>query len=173
MTVSTNSESTPSQLTHTYVTCELQEKLEVLYSFIKSHLTSKILVFMSSCKQVRLSCTYATHTLHIRYTYATHSAHCCTYATHTLHIRYTYATHTLYIRYTYATHKLHILRTVAHTLHILRTVAQTLHILRTVAHTLHILRTVAYRSSDIISLPIVRYCLHINTLATVPLGPIP
>jgi len=53
VTVSTNKSSTPSLLTHTYVTCELQEKLEVLYSFIKSHLTSKILVFMSSCKQVQ------------------------------------------------------------------------------------------------------------------------
>ncbi|KAL5266020.1 hypothetical protein ACHWQZ_G006616 [Mnemiopsis leidyi] len=51
--VSTVKSKTPSQLTHSYVTLELSEKLEVLHAFIKSHLNSKILVFMSSCKQVQ------------------------------------------------------------------------------------------------------------------------
>ena len=45
--------STPHQLTQSYVTCELHEKLGVLYSFIRSHTSSKMIVFMSSCKQVK------------------------------------------------------------------------------------------------------------------------
>ena len=43
----------PSTLEQHYVICELDKKLDVLWSFIKTHLQSKILVFMSSCKQVR------------------------------------------------------------------------------------------------------------------------
>ena len=50
--VSTNKNKTPSQLSHSYLILELSEKLEVLHAFIKSHLNTKILVFMSSCKQV-------------------------------------------------------------------------------------------------------------------------
>ncbi len=45
--------STPQQLTQSYITCELHEKLGVLYSFIRSHTSSKMIVFMSSCKQVK------------------------------------------------------------------------------------------------------------------------
>ena len=45
--------STPQQLVQSYVTCKLPDKLSVLYSFIRSHLSSKIIVFMSSCKQVK------------------------------------------------------------------------------------------------------------------------
>lgn len=44
---------TPSVLEQHYVVCELDRKLDTLWSFIKTHLQSKILVFMSSCKQVR------------------------------------------------------------------------------------------------------------------------
>lgn len=33
--------------------CEEHEKLSMLWSFIRHHLHKKILVFMSSCKQVR------------------------------------------------------------------------------------------------------------------------
>ena len=36
-----------------YVICELQEKVNVLWSFIKSHLRSKVIVFLSTCKQVK------------------------------------------------------------------------------------------------------------------------
>ena len=36
-----------------YVICPLNFKLNILYSFIKSHLTNKVVVFCSSCKQVR------------------------------------------------------------------------------------------------------------------------
>lgn len=45
--------STPRSLSQHYLLCTLDQKLSILWSFIKSHLQSKILVFMSSCKQVR------------------------------------------------------------------------------------------------------------------------
>ena len=45
--------STPHKLSQSYIVCELHEKLDVLFSFIKSHLHSKSIVFMSSCKQVK------------------------------------------------------------------------------------------------------------------------
>ncbi|KAI0356989.1 DEAD-domain-containing protein [Trametes cingulata] len=45
--------ATPKTLEQHYVVCELDKKLDVLWSFIKSHLQTKTLVFMSSCKQVR------------------------------------------------------------------------------------------------------------------------
>ncbi|XP_048577553.1 probable ATP-dependent RNA helicase DDX10 isoform X2 [Nematostella vectensis] len=45
--------STPNRLTQSYVVCELPDKLNFLFSFIRNHLKSKILVFVSSCKQVK------------------------------------------------------------------------------------------------------------------------
>ncbi|KAK3605178.1 hypothetical protein CHS0354_012984 [Potamilus streckersoni] len=45
--------STPTNLEQSYVVCELHEKLSFLWSFIKNHLKSKVLVFLMSCKQVR------------------------------------------------------------------------------------------------------------------------
>lgn len=45
--------ATPDGLTQKYIVCPLPEKLDRLYSFIKSNLKSKIIVFLSSCKQVR------------------------------------------------------------------------------------------------------------------------
>lgn len=44
---------TPQKLTQKYVVVDLPDKLNVLFSFIKSHTKSKIIVFISSCKQVR------------------------------------------------------------------------------------------------------------------------
>jgi len=44
---------TPQSLSQHYLLCTLEQKLSILWSFIKSHLQSKVLVFMSSCKQVR------------------------------------------------------------------------------------------------------------------------
>ena len=44
--------STPMQLSQKYIVLDLNQKLNVLYSFIKTHLKSKIIVFVSSCKQV-------------------------------------------------------------------------------------------------------------------------
>ncbi|EMD36799.1 hypothetical protein CERSUDRAFT_114703 [Gelatoporia subvermispora B] len=48
-----NEGATPKGLEQHYVVCELDKKLDILWSFIKSHLQNKTLVFMSSCKQVR------------------------------------------------------------------------------------------------------------------------
>ncbi|CEP08575.1 hypothetical protein [Parasitella parasitica] len=45
--------STPKTLSQHYVVAELPKKLDVLYSFVKSHLKSKTIVFLSSCKQTR------------------------------------------------------------------------------------------------------------------------
>ncbi|XP_052241944.1 probable ATP-dependent RNA helicase DDX10 isoform X2 [Dreissena polymorpha] len=47
------SQSTPVQLEQNYVVCELNEKMNMLWSFLKNHLKSKTLVFLTSCKQVR------------------------------------------------------------------------------------------------------------------------
>ncbi|PBK63261.1 DEAD-domain-containing protein [Armillaria solidipes] len=45
--------ATPENLSQHYLVCTLDQKLSLLWSFIKSHLQSKVLVFLSSCKQVR------------------------------------------------------------------------------------------------------------------------
>lgn len=45
--------ATPESLEQYYIKIPLDEKLDVLWSFIKSHLKSKILVFFSSLKQVQ------------------------------------------------------------------------------------------------------------------------
>ncbi|KAI8552808.1 hypothetical protein RHMOL_Rhmol06G0296800 [Rhododendron molle] len=45
--------ATPNRLHQTAMIVPLDQKLDMLWSFIKSHLNSKILVFLSSCKQVR------------------------------------------------------------------------------------------------------------------------
>ncbi|KAJ3849973.1 P-loop containing nucleoside triphosphate hydrolase protein [Lentinula lateritia] len=47
------SPSIPKSLEQHYLVCTLDQKLSILWSFIKSHLQSKIIVFASSCKQVR------------------------------------------------------------------------------------------------------------------------
>jgi ATP-dependent RNA helicase DDX10/DBP4 len=44
---------TPARLSQHYVVCPLQDKINLLYSFIRSHLQSKTIVFLSSCKQSR------------------------------------------------------------------------------------------------------------------------
>eukprot|EP00605_Chrysophyceae_sp_TOSAG23-4_P000715 GSChrysophyteH1.ASY1.ANO1.799.1 assembled CDS len=48
-----DAEVIPSQLVQRYVTVRLPEKLDVLFSFLKAHLKSKIMVFFSTCSQVR------------------------------------------------------------------------------------------------------------------------
>ncbi|KAI9104773.1 P-loop containing nucleoside triphosphate hydrolase protein [Phlyctochytrium arcticum] len=45
--------ATPTTLDQKYLVCPLPSKLDILYSFIKTHLKQKIIVFVSSCKQVR------------------------------------------------------------------------------------------------------------------------
>ncbi|KAK9764064.1 ATP-dependent RNA helicase dbp4 [Basidiobolus ranarum] len=47
--------STPQKLQQHYLVCELPQKLDILFSFIKSHLQAKALIFLSSCKQVRFA----------------------------------------------------------------------------------------------------------------------
>ena len=47
--------STPQRLTQSYMVCELHQKMDVLYSFVKNHLSSKVVVFLSSCKQVKFT----------------------------------------------------------------------------------------------------------------------
>jgi len=45
--------STPDALEQSYIVCELEEKINLLWSFIKNHKRQKILIFLSSCKQVK------------------------------------------------------------------------------------------------------------------------
>ncbi|CAG2106421.1 unnamed protein product [Medioppia subpectinata] len=45
--------STPDALIQSYIVCDLEDKLNMLWSFIKSHKKQKVVVFMSSCKQVK------------------------------------------------------------------------------------------------------------------------
>lgn len=44
--------ATPNRLQQTAIIVPLEQKLDMLWSFIKAHLNSKILVFLTSCKQV-------------------------------------------------------------------------------------------------------------------------
>jgi ATP-dependent RNA helicase DDX10/DBP4 len=48
--------ATPARLQQTAMIVPLDEKLDMLWSFIKTHLHNKTLVFLSSCKQV--SCLF-------------------------------------------------------------------------------------------------------------------
>ncbi|CAF4286437.1 unnamed protein product [Rotaria socialis] len=43
--------STPINLTQSYIVCEVPQKVGLLWSFIKNHLKSKMIVFIQSCKQ--------------------------------------------------------------------------------------------------------------------------
>eukprot|EP00975_Prorocentrum_lima_P021913 4614966-Prorocentrum_lima.AAC.1 len=43
----------PEQLEQTWVSCSVEKKLSILWSFIRSHLKSKIIVFFNTCAQVR------------------------------------------------------------------------------------------------------------------------
>lgn len=44
---------TPEALQQSYIVCEIDEKIGILWSFIKNHLKQKVLVFMATCKQVK------------------------------------------------------------------------------------------------------------------------
>ena len=46
---------TPVKLLHYYMQVEIEEKLDTLFSFLKSHQKNKCIVFFSSCKQVRFA----------------------------------------------------------------------------------------------------------------------
>ncbi|RHY38876.1 hypothetical protein DYB30_013565, partial [Aphanomyces astaci] len=43
--------ATPSGLVQNYMVCDVGQKLDVLFSFIKSHLKQKTIVFVSTCRQ--------------------------------------------------------------------------------------------------------------------------
>ncbi|CAJ1064687.1 putative ATP-dependent RNA helicase DDX10 [Xyrichtys novacula] len=45
--------STPATLEQNYVVCDLAQKVNMLYSFIRSHLQKKIIVFFACCKEVQ------------------------------------------------------------------------------------------------------------------------
>ncbi|KAJ7996963.1 hypothetical protein DPEC_G00223980 [Dallia pectoralis] len=45
--------STPATLEQNYVVCELHQKVNMLFSFIRSHLHKKVIVFFASCKEVQ------------------------------------------------------------------------------------------------------------------------
>ncbi|EPS69208.1 hypothetical protein M569_05559, partial [Genlisea aurea] len=45
--------ATPARLEQTAIVVPLDQKLDMLWSFVRSHLNSRILVFLSSCKQVK------------------------------------------------------------------------------------------------------------------------
>jgi ATP-dependent RNA helicase DDX10/DBP4 len=47
---------TPVNLNQYYTNIETHEKIDTLFSFLQSHKTSKCIVFVSSCKQVRFYC---------------------------------------------------------------------------------------------------------------------
>lgn len=46
--------ATPRGLVESYIVCKCEEKFTFLWSFIRHHRKNKILVFMSTCKQVRI-----------------------------------------------------------------------------------------------------------------------
>lgn len=45
--------STPATLEQSYVVCELHQKVNMLFSFIRNHLRKKIIVFFACCKEVQ------------------------------------------------------------------------------------------------------------------------
>ena len=51
--------TTPSKLQHFWVEVPLPGKLDTLWSFVKTHLKNKVLVFLTSCKQVRIELRYS------------------------------------------------------------------------------------------------------------------
>lgn len=44
--------TTPESLQQSYIVCSLEDKMAMLWSFIRNHTKQKIIVFFSSCKQV-------------------------------------------------------------------------------------------------------------------------
>lgn len=52
--------TTPEGLQQSYIVCALEDKIAMLWSFIRNHLKQKTIVFFSSCKQV-LQLSFVTH----------------------------------------------------------------------------------------------------------------
>jgi len=51
--ITNTNDLTPINLNQFYTLCETHQKLDILFSFLKTHKNSKCLIFLSSCKQVR------------------------------------------------------------------------------------------------------------------------
>ncbi len=47
------SSATPTKLNQAFMEVPLDQKMNMLWSFVKSHLNNKCIVFLSSCKQVK------------------------------------------------------------------------------------------------------------------------
>ncbi|XP_042906559.1 probable ATP-dependent RNA helicase DDX10 [Parasteatoda tepidariorum] len=47
--------TTPEALQQSFIVCDAHDKMNLIWSFIKSHKKQKILVFMASCKQVKFT----------------------------------------------------------------------------------------------------------------------
>ncbi|KAH7644170.1 atp-dependent rna helicase ddx10-like protein [Dermatophagoides farinae] len=45
--------STPDNLTQSYIVCPIEDKINMLWSFIRQHTKHKIIIFMSTCKQAK------------------------------------------------------------------------------------------------------------------------
>lgn len=45
--------STPKELKQSYVVCNLEDKVSILWSFIRNHLKQKSIIFFSTCHQVK------------------------------------------------------------------------------------------------------------------------
>lgn len=45
--------STPTGLEQSYVVCNLQDKVSIIWSFIRNHNKKKCIIFFSSCKEVK------------------------------------------------------------------------------------------------------------------------
>ncbi|EFC50712.1 dead box RNA helicase [Naegleria gruberi] len=55
------SEPVPKQLTQHYIECQLEDKIDILFSFLKSHQNKKVIVFSSTVKQVSFLHTVFKH----------------------------------------------------------------------------------------------------------------
>jgi ATP-dependent RNA helicase DDX10/DBP4 len=51
--ISAHNTATPNRLVQTYLLCEQHEKINVLFSFLKSHPMMKGIIFVNTCKEVR------------------------------------------------------------------------------------------------------------------------
>ncbi|KAL7080299.1 hypothetical protein ACQ4LE_000729 [Meloidogyne hapla] len=53
--------STPDQLTQSYLVCEEEDKINIVWSFLRNHQRKKTLIFVTSCKQARFLTEAITH----------------------------------------------------------------------------------------------------------------
>ncbi len=56
--------STPATLEQNYVVCELHQKVNMLFSFLRSHLKKKVIVFFACCKEVTISVVHLSVCFH-------------------------------------------------------------------------------------------------------------